>query len=290
MTLEELLRYAFTASIFFIVFKLGTMANARIVFFLFQRPSLLLRSLLSMSIIMPACAVLLASAFELKTAVKWALVTLAISPVPPFLPTKQIQAGGCAPYAISLLAIEALAATVFVPGAVIVCGLVFRNDAHVGIPAITLIILVTVLVPLAIGMLVRRFAPNFAEQIADPIGRVGSLLLLIGLAVILLINVGSMVSLFGDGTMVAIMAFYVLGLAVGHMLGGPKPTERAVLALASSTRHPGIAIAITAANLPDHKSALAAILLFMVVGMIVPIPYLRWMKPQIFDHVVGAGG
>jgi hypothetical protein len=37
---------------------------------LFKRPSLLLRSLLSMSIIMPACAVALATAFELKTDVK----------------------------------------------------------------------------------------------------------------------------------------------------------------------------------------------------------------------------
>src|SRR5215467_7090724 len=103
MTLEELFGLAVKVSIFLIVFKLGTAANAQSIFFLFERPSLLLRSLLSMSFIMPACAVALAATFELKTAVKWALVTLAISPVPPFLPTKQINAGGCAPYATSLL-------------------------------------------------------------------------------------------------------------------------------------------------------------------------------------------
>ena len=64
MTLEELLGFAFKASIFLVVFKLGTATNARSIFFLFERPSLLLRSLLSMSIIMPACAVALAAAFE----------------------------------------------------------------------------------------------------------------------------------------------------------------------------------------------------------------------------------
>jgi hypothetical protein len=115
MTLEDLLGLSFEASIFFIVFKLGTAANAQSIFFLFERPSLLLRSLLSMSIIMPACAVALAEAFD-KTPVKWALVTLAISPVPPFLPIKQINAGGSAPHAISVLVIEALAEIVFVPG------------------------------------------------------------------------------------------------------------------------------------------------------------------------------
>jgi len=110
---------------------------------------------------------------------------------------------------------------------------------------------------------------------------VGSLLLLIGLACILLINLGDMVSLLGDGTIVAIVAFFVLGMAVGHALGGPKPAERAVRALASAARHPGIALAILTANLPDHKSALAAILLSVVVSMIVPIPYLRWIKPRM---------
>ena len=227
---------------------------------------------------MPACAVALAAAFELRTAVKWALVTLAISPVPPFLPIKQINAGGRAPYAISLLVVEALAAIGFVPGAIVVCGSVFHNDAYIGISTVTLIILATVLVPLALGMLARRFAPNLAAQISDPVGRVGSLLLLIGLAGMLLINVGGMVSLFGDGTILAIVAFSVLGLAVGHALGGPEPAGRAVLALASAARHPGIALAIVTANLPDHRSGLAAILLFVVVSMIVPIPYLRWIK------------
>ena len=54
MTLADLLRLSFEASVFSIVFKLGTAANAQSIFFLFERPSLLLRSLLSLSIIMPA--------------------------------------------------------------------------------------------------------------------------------------------------------------------------------------------------------------------------------------------
>jgi len=81
MTLEELLGLAVKASIFLIVFRLGTAANAQSIFFLFERPSLLLRSLLSMSFIMPACAMALAAAFELKTAVKWALVPTSKSDV-----------------------------------------------------------------------------------------------------------------------------------------------------------------------------------------------------------------
>ena len=284
MTLGELPGFMFKASVVIVLFKLGTTATLHNMLFLIRQPSLLLRSLLSMSIIMPACAVALALAFELKAPVKWALVTLAISPIPPLLPIKQIKTGGSAPYAISLLVLEAAAAIVFVPAAVFVFGLVFHNYAHVGIPAVTLIILVTVLVPLAIGMLARYFAPNLAERIADRLGQLGSLLLLVGLAAILLINEGRMLSLIGDGPMVAILAYSVLGMAVGHLLGGPKPAERAVLALSSATRHPGVALTIATANLADHKSVQAAILIFLVVGMIVPIPYLRWIKRQLAEH------
>lgn len=276
MALEELARLAIKVSILMIVFQLGTKAKSQDIFFLFRQPSLLLRSLLSMSIIMPACAVALALAFELNAAVKWAIVTLALSPVPPILPIKQIKAGGCAPYAISLLVVEALAAIVFVPAAVVVCGFIFHNDAHIEISTVALTILVTVLAPLVIGMLAGRFAPTFAERIGDAVARVGSPLLLVGLAAILLINARDIVSLFGNGTVVAIVTFIVLGIAVGHLLGGPKPAERAVLALASASRHPGVALAIVAANSPDYKSALAAVDLFGVIGMILPIAYFRW--------------
>ena len=127
-------------------------------------------------------------------------------------------------------------------------------------------------------ILIPPFGAKFAEQISDPVGRIGSLLLLIGLAGLVLINLGDMVSLVGGGTIVAIVAFFVLGMAVGHALGGPKPAERAVLALASAARQ---ALAILTANLSDHKEALAAILLSVVLSMIVPIPYLRWMKPRM---------
>src|SRR5262245_47001977 len=44
---------------------------------------------------------------------------------------------------------------------------------------------------------------------------------------ILLINAADMGSLDGGGSIVAIVAFSIRGMAVGHHLGGPKPAERA---------------------------------------------------------------
>ena len=85
-----------------------------------------------------------------------------------------------------------------------------------------------------------------------------------------------MMSLIGNGTITVMIVLAVVGLASGHLLGGPDPDDRVVLALASATRHPGIAIAIAQANFPDQKLAPAAIVLYMLVSAIASAPYLKW--------------
>jgi BASS family bile acid:Na+ symporter len=51
-----------------------------------------------------------------------------------------------------------------------------------------------------------------------------------------------------------------------------------VLALATGTRHPGIAIAISSINFPNQKAVLAVVLFHLVIGTIVSLPYVRWQK------------
>jgi BASS family bile acid:Na+ symporter len=69
----------------------------------------------------------------------------------------------------------------------------------------------------------------------------------------------------------------VIALGGGHLLGGPDLEDRATLAIASSVRHPGIAMMLANANFAD-KRITAAVLLFLLVGMVVGIPYKRWIK------------
>jgi BASS family bile acid:Na+ symporter len=88
----------------------------------------------------------------------------------------------------------------------------------------------------------------------------------------------AMVSLVGNGTIVAIVAFSLVGLVVGHLLGGPDSDDCAVLALATASRHPGVALAIASANFPGEKVVPAAVLLYLIVSAIVSIPYLTWRR------------
>jgi BASS family bile acid:Na+ symporter len=82
------------------------------------------------------------------------------------------------------------------------------------------------------------------------------------------------VSLIGNGTIVAIAAFVMVGLLTGHLLGGPAGEDRSVLALASAAHHPGIANV----NFPEQKLAPAAVLLYLIVMVIVTSLYVMWRR------------
>ncbi len=278
MSLATLIPLVLKASIVLNVIGLGLNASAQDATYLFRRPNQLLRSLLAMHVVMLLCATVLAVNFDLHPAVKIALVALAVSPIPPLLPKKTLKAGGEASYAIGLVVAAAVLAIVIVPVAVELLGRAFGKPTHMSPGAVALIVLSTVLVPLAVGIAVRSLAASFAERIARSVSLGATVLLIASALPILFTAWPALVSLTGNGTIVALAGFVLVGLAVGHLLGGPDPEDRAVLALSTACRHPGIALAIAHASFPGQKLVLAAVLLYLLVSAIVSIPYLAWRR------------
>ncbi len=140
------------------------------------------------------------------------------------------------------------------------------------------LVLATVLAPLAAGMLAGRLAPGLASRFARPVALIASIALAAGFLAVLLTARPAIVALAGSGALLAIAAFVLIGLAVGHVFGGPDPHDRTVLALAAATRHPGVALAIGSANFPGQKDVLPVLLLYLVAGAVLAIPYVMWRK------------
>ena len=168
-----------------------------------------------------------------------------------------------------------------------VLGRVFQQEAHIASAVIAKVVLITVLAPIVLGLAVRHFTPELAERIASSVTRLGTVLLVAGLLPILVTAWPGIVSLIGNGTILAIAAVVIAGLIAGHLLGGPDPDDRTALAIASSMRHPGVALAIAKVNFPDEKLVFAAVLLFAVVNAIVTIPYAGWRRRQHGEIVGG---
>jgi BASS family bile acid:Na+ symporter len=278
MSPHDLVLLAVKISIFLMIF--GTALNARWsdTLHLLQRPGKLLRSILSMNIVMPLVAVALCILFNLHPAVKIALVTLAMSPVPPTLPTKQLKAGSSAAYVIGLLTSASLFAVILVPATIALLGITLNRDLHMPVETTLTIMLVTVFAPLVLGILIRSRMPHLARRLEPFVMGLATVLLVGGTIPLSIAVWPQIVALIGNGTLAAITAFTIIGLAVGHALGGPNPEDRIALTLATAIRHPGVAIAIVHMNFPGQHDAVAAVLLSLFVSMSLSGIYLAWRK------------
>jgi BASS family bile acid:Na+ symporter len=171
-----------------------------------------------------------------------------------------------------VLAVGALAV---IPLAAVVLEQIVGRPIAIEPGVVARIVLMTTVVPLLAGMMVRRWAPRIAEALATPVSWIATGLLLIGVAV-LLVGTGKAVwAATGGGTILAIVAFVAVGLLVGHLLGGPEPEHSTVLALSTACRHPAIALTLASANSP-HEQFAGTIILYLLVSAIVAIPYVKW--------------
>lgn len=285
MNAAKLIGIGIDISMALMVFSVALSAGSERLRGAFRSPGLLARSLVAMFIVMPVVAVLIARNFDLNRELLVALILIALSPVPPVLPSKQIKAGGGTNFVLGLLVTAALAAIAIVPAGVALIGRVFGRELDVPYDVVGRTVGMSVLLPVLAGLVVARAAPAFAARAAGPLSKFAGILLLACFLPALWASWSTIAAQMTNFTVVAIVAFMLIGLAVGHFLGGPDPGDRTALALATATRHPGVAIAVLHAVEPDSKAVTLVILLYLVVGMVATIPYVRWRTRR---HAAGA--
>ncbi len=252
MTLAQATMLALQASILTTVFTFGLQATLHDLLYVTRRPSLLARSLFAMLVIMPIVVVAMAQVFDLSRPARLALVALAFSPIPPILPGREEKAGGHANYALGLMAIAGVLSILTMPLSIYLLG--HYMDRPIVTPAIAIakIMMMSIVVPLALGLGVRAAWPAVARRLAKPAGLIAKVLLAIG-AVGLLIGADRPDARAGwewhrrrHGS----------GRARGPCRGPPsgraRGRHRLVLALSTASRHPAIALAVAKANFPDE--------------------------------------
>ncbi len=248
---------------------------------LFDHPRILFRSFLAMFVVMPVVAVLVARYLQLNHALLVALLLLALSPVPPVLPTKQIKAGGSRMFVVGLLVLSALAAIAVVPSGIAAIGYVFKRELEVPFEIVARVVAASVLLPVVVGLVVGRAWPGFAKRAVGPVAKISGIVLLVSFLPIPWVAWDVMTAEMNNFTVLAMIAFIAIGLVTGHLLGGPDPGNRTTLALATATRHPGVAIAVLHAINPQDRQVVRVVLLYLLVGTLVSLPYVRWrMRAQ----------
>ena len=138
---KQVVILAFQLSIVCTVLGFGLHATRHDLTYLSHRPGLLLKSVVSVLVVMPVVAVLMSRLFDFKITAELALVALSMSPLPPLLPTKSDRAGGEHAYMVSVLIALSLLSIVAIPVAATLMGFWFERTFKVDPMAIAQVVM-----------------------------------------------------------------------------------------------------------------------------------------------------
>lgn len=275
--LATLVPIVLTTSLAALIVAVGLDADVDDLLYLFRRPAKLAKAVLAVNVVVPIAAALLVFAFPLTQVARVGILLMAVSPVPPLAPGKELKVGGGKAYSYGLYLTLALLSVIIVPLTVAILARIYGADVRLPVALIARNVALSVILPLVIGLAVRRVAPGFAGRAAPLVRKIAMLLLVIALIPLLIKVWPGLAALIGNGTILAMALTAAIALAAGHLLGGPELADRAPLAMTAATRHPGIAMMIANVNHAD-KQVTAAVLAVMLVGLLVGAPYQVWVK------------
>ena len=116
-------------------------------------------------------------------------------------------------------------------------------------------LIVTMLIPIVLGLMFKSHSPEGAEHWAPVMNKISGVALLIMLVVGLGLNISNIISLIGSRGFLALILFVVGSLLIGMLMGGRDPAVRSVLGLGTAQRNVAAAILVTSLNFSGHDDA-----------------------------------
>lgn len=263
-------------TLFSLMFSLGLSLTPAEATSLWKQPGLLLRSVLAVVILPPLVAIPAGLLLPEASLLRAVVLALAVAPGAPLSTTRSALAGGSIAAAASLQVTVSVLAVVTVPLWAVVYNAVFPATGTL-IPgtivadplAVAKIVAVVQLIPIGIGILIRKVLPELANRFEPNVTKIANILF-VALILVLLVNLLDL--LLGVGYLPFLLAIPVMAiwLTLGHFLGGTDQGNRSVFAIASIARNIGLAILLLQLNLPSEnvEEALPLVLVFLMVGFI----------------------
>lgn len=263
-------------TLFSLMLSLGMTLRLEQVLLLWQRPGLLNRSILAIVVVAPVLAVLTVLCFRLPPEIEVGLILIAIAPgtsLTFYLP----QSNRPQPYAIALQATVSLLAVITVPLTITILQAFFPPEAQISPINVVRQLAVAQLLPLLIGVVVRRCWSDLADNLEPLITQAANILFGILIIWVLAQQLDAVLHI-GIVPLIVIGLLVLLSLWVGHFLGGRESSTRMTLATTTATHSAALALFIAGLNLP-HLSISPAIAVYVLISGAITIAYLTWYVP-----------
>ncbi|EAQ75407.1 MULTISPECIES: bile acid:sodium symporter [unclassified Synechococcus] len=269
-------------TLFTIMFALGLGLRSDAIAGLRQKPFLIARVLVGSCLLVPLLALLLLMlplSASLSGPARLAIALMALCPSAPMILRKAGKKGGDTELAALLQVGAALVAIVSIPFMADVFRAAFGvQNWDIGPKEVALQVGRTQVLPLLLGLLVRRWLPGLTKTVEVPLNKLanGLLLVLIGGVVV---TTGPLLIPFVGANWLAlgfIGVLVLLCLGVGYLLTPTSAShERLTVSLVTSMRNPGLALLFASTYARDLPGVKIAVVAYLVVTVLLSIPVLK---------------
>jgi BASS family bile acid:Na+ symporter len=238
-----------------------------------QPSAVLLRALLVIEVAVPLVAMLAVALFRVSEVGAALLLIAAACPGAPFIVRRTEKGEGRASLALTLLVITSLAAPLAVPVWVSLMGRFYGFGASIAPLAVAKVVLPSVIVPLALGMLGRRLAPRLADRVAPWLDGIFKVALVLVVPLLLVLG-GRVLIHTRPGTFAAALVIVLASTALGAAAGGSAVEDRVAVSVAAVNGNPALAMLVFTGVFPDLRAA-ALMSAYIVLRAVVSWLYVR---------------
>jgi bile acid:Na+ symporter, BASS family len=234
-------------TVFSVMVAIGTTIAPSVSIQHLRSPSLLIRGLIDVLVIVPIVGFATTFAFGLSLPEQVGVVLMVIAPGAPLALRRALGSGGDAGYAPTLQIAVAILAVPAVPLWVIVGNWTLGTHGFVDAAAVARQVFLAQLMPVVSGVIVRSVTPVWGARIGRALGRAGAVLL-IAVLLSVLVNVRYSILLTHFWPIASAAVTTIVALVAGHLLGNPSPEIRHAIAIAGAMRNVGLALLVATAN------------------------------------------
>ena len=233
---------------------------------------LVILALLANFVLVPLLAFAITKLIPLDQSLQIGVILLGTAAGAPFIPKLVQGAKGDVAYAVGLMFLI-MVVTIFYQPLILP---VLLPGVEVNPWDIAKSLIVTMLIPLVLGMLIKSHSPDVADHWAPVMNKISGLSVLILLVVGLGLNISNILNFIGTRGIGAMVLLILGSLLIGLLLGGRDPGIRSAMGLSTANRNGAAALLVATQNF-SGTDTLPFVLVGVVLLLLVLLPIAKFL-------------
>ncbi len=237
-----------------VMFGMGLTLNARDFEVVFSRPKDVIIGCLAQFLVMPALAWLLARAFMLDDALALGVVLVGCCPGGTASNVITYLSKGDLALSVGMTSVSTLLAPLLTP---VLTWLLAGKGVNVDVVNMFMSILWVIIMPIALGLIIKRLMPKITAQAVDFLPAFSSIAIAFIVAIVISANASKLLT--GGHLVIAVVVLHnICGLSLGYLvslLAGMPMAKRKALAIEVGMQNSGLASSLAATHFAMYPMA-----------------------------------